>query len=418
MINGVKQKMKYPANVREFCLQLSYISPRAYEFVRGTFNKNLPAKCTIRAWYANSDFSSPPGVNYKVLKCLEVKVAEKKAMGSELICSLSVDEMSIRQLVQWCGSQKTLLGYPTYGDIDITNNLECAKQAIVFMLCGVNERFQLPFAYHFVSSIDGEQRAALLENIYDAVSKTGIILLNVTTDGLFANDKMYAMLGASLDPESSDYQPFITFKDGHKAFVIKDPPHMLKLIRNTIGSKKHLIDGDGNDIKWSTWEKLVELGRSNNLGMTHKLNRKHIEYGRNIMNVAIAVQTLSASFARSVQILMNAKIPGFEKVDGEIRFANTFNDLFDIFNTKSDKSNNSNVLKRALCPQNREQIFTFFESTIEYIKNLKYVEADSGEIKPILGSRNQAGFRGMKQLQLYKKTHIIIGSSSFCRIYQ
>lgn len=208
---------------------------------------------------------------------------------------------------------------------------------------------------------------------------------------------MYVELGANLNPEENDHKPFVEFKDGHKLFVIKDAPHMLKLVRNTIGSKKHLMDGAGNDIKWSTWEKLVEFGKSNNFGLTHKLNRTHIQWGRNIMNVALAVQTLSASFARSIEILMNAKIPGFEKVDGEIRFAKTFNDLFDIFNTKSDKSDNPNVLKRALCPQNREQIFKFFDDTIEYIKNLKLVDADSGEIKPILGSRNQAGFRGMNK---------------------
>lgn len=392
-----EKKMKYPANVCEFCLQLSYISQRAYEFVRGTFNNNLPAKCTIRAWYANSDFSSSPGVNHKALESLEMKVAEKKVMGEELICSLCVDEMSIRQHVQWCGSQKILLGYPTYGDNDTTNDLKCAKQAIVFMLCGVNERFQLPFAYHFASSIDGKQRAKLLEDIYVEISKTGIILLNITSDGLYANDRMYVELGANLNPEENDHKPFVEFKDGHKPFVIKDAPHMLKLVRNTIGSKKHLMDGAGNDIKWSTWEKLVEFGKSNNFGLTHKLNRTHIQWGRNIMNVALAVQTLSASFARSIEILMNAKIPGFEKVDGEIRFAKTFNDLFDIFNTKSDKSDNPNVLKRALCPQNREQIFKFFDDTIEYIKNLKLVDADSGEIKPILGSRNQAGFRGMNK---------------------
>lgn len=395
MVNGVQKGTKYSANARAFCLQLSYISPRAYDLVRTTFQNNLPARSTMRSWYANCDFSSPPGINHKALKSLEVKVAAKKVSGCQLVCSLCVDEMAIRKHIQWNGSTKTLLGYPSYGGKHCTNDKECAKQAIVFLLCGINERFQLPFAYHFVSSIDGVQRAKLLEEVYEKVSETGVILLNVTSDGLYANDKMCAELGANMDFNSNVYKPSITFGDGHELFVIKDVPHMLKLIRNTIGGKKHLMDGNGNDIRWSTWVKLVEFGKSNNYGLTHKLNRTHIDWPKHIMNVAIAVQTLSASFANSVKVLMDAKTPGFENVHGEIRFANTFNDLFDIFNTKADREDITNVFKRALNPTNRDQIFRFFEESKHYIQGLKFFDSERGEMRAVLGSKVQAGFRGI-----------------------
>lgn len=173
--------------------------------MRSTFNSNLPDKFTICAWYANSDCSSAPGINVHTLKNLELKATEKKSAGGELVCSLSVDEMAIRRQIQWCGSQKLMLGYPTYMNDSSSENLIGAKQAITFLLCGINERFQLPFAYHFVSSMNGAQRADLLKEICTAITGTGTILLNVTSDGLAANDTMCVNLGANFQHTRKKY---------------------------------------------------------------------------------------------------------------------------------------------------------------------------------------------------------------------
>lgn len=396
LINGIPSGVKYPANIREFCLQLSYISQRAYEFLRISFNKNLPDKSTIRAWYANSDFSSPPGVNEKALQSLEIKIAEKTAIGSELICSISVDEMSIRKHIQWCNSNKKMLGFATYGG-NSSDKQQYAKQAIVFMLCGVNARFQLPFAYHFVSSINGTQRADLLKEVYSALKHTGIVAQNITSDGLPANDSMCVTLGANFNFNSVSYKPFVEFEDGHRMFVMKDAPHMIKLVRNAIASKKHFSDAEGNDISWEIFVRLVEIGKSNEFNMAHKMNRKHIEWERRIMKVIYAVQTLSASSARCIEYLMQKEVPGFQTAAGVVKFARIFNDLFDIFNTKSDSNDNSNVLKKALCCRNCDQIFSFFEEATDYIKGLRFKD-EKGQVRSVIESKIQTGFRGTKAI--------------------
>lgn len=192
LVNGVKHGAKYQPHVREFCLQITYSSQRAYKYIRTVFGDNLPDSSTIRAWYANSDFSSPPGINAKALECLLPRVAEMESMGSKLVCSLSVDEMSIRRNIQWNNNSKIMMGIPTYGNkLDVNNDkLQFAKQAIVFMLCGVNARFQLPIAYHFVTSLNGKQRGELLEAVYKEISKIGIHVLNVVSDGYSANESI------------------------------------------------------------------------------------------------------------------------------------------------------------------------------------------------------------------------------------
>lgn len=168
---------------------------------------------------------------------------------------------------------------------------------------------------------------------------------------------------------------------------------MLKLIRNALASKKCLIDADGNSIKWDSFEKLVEFGKTNMFDITHKLNQKHMQWNRRIMKVDIAAQTLSNTTANAFEYLMNARIPGFENVTGEIKFIKCFNNLFDIFNTKNGLEN-ENLLKNALCPQNQRVVFSLFEEYIPYIKGLKFIDEKDGKEKKIISSKIQTGFRG------------------------
>lgn len=68
---------------------MHYHSPRAYEFVRETFNKNLPHAATIRSWYANSDLNTVPNViNKQCLSILQRKSAEMAEKCEKLVCGV------------------------------------------------------------------------------------------------------------------------------------------------------------------------------------------------------------------------------------------------------------------------------------------------------------------------------------------
>lgn len=397
----MKSNHKYPPSVREFALKMDYASPRAYEILRDTFDGNLPGKTTIRKWYANSHMDAQPGVNKNMLQLIEKKVAEQKAKGSEFVCSLAVDEMSIRQHAQWCNEKKCIIGYPTYGQ-SCSAKKDLAKQAIVFMLTGVNERFQLAIAYHFVVSLNGEERGQLLETVLNEVVKTEARIICVTSDGLPANTSMYEYLGANLKLESDEFQPFMNV-GGQKIYVIRDPPHMHKLVRNALASKMVLFDGDNGEIKWSYIVKLVEYGKSKGLNLTHKLNTKHLQWERHIMMVVIAVETLSASTAGCMELLMKHGEAGFQQVEPTIRFILIFDKLFDIFNTKKNNEQRNNIFKTALSSLNSAEILSSFQEAEKYIERLSYSEDDI-ERKLIIHSKIKTGFIGyisnMKALML------------------
>lgn len=52
-----KTTKKYSEAVRVFCLTVHFYSPKAYEYIRSIFKKNLSSTRTIRMWYSSIDGS-------------------------------------------------------------------------------------------------------------------------------------------------------------------------------------------------------------------------------------------------------------------------------------------------------------------------------------------------------------------------
>lgn len=103
---------------------------------------------------------------------------------------------------------------------------------------------------------------------------------------------------------------------------------MLKLVRNTIGNLGVILSGSNKKIEWAYFEDLLQFGRTRGFELSHKMNKKHIEFRKNIMKVELAVQTLSLSTAKSMLFLKNLGSEEFEDVSPTANFAQTFNNLF------------------------------------------------------------------------------------------
>lgn len=390
LVNGVRPREKYPATVRQFALTLSYFSPRAYEFVRHIFSNNLPNKSTIRAWYANSDLESHPGINATSIKVLKRMVENKKSTGENLFISICFDEMSIRQHFQWCHSSKIMLGMTTFGDQIVAEDGNLAKQVIAFMVNGVNHHIRIPVAFHFITSLNGNQRMVLLKQVVDELIGIGANILNIVFDGYRANATMASRLGANLDVNSRNFRPYFYAPNGQRIFIMYDNCHMVKLVRNNIALKQILFDDKNGKIEWSYFENLVGIGKTEGFQSTHKMNRKHMDFRRNKIKVDLAVLTLSRSTAASMEYLLDQGHDKFKDAFATIKFARTFNDLFDTFNTKS--CGKENIFQNALNSNNANEIFSFFEEAKLYIKGLKF--EDESRMINVTKSRVKTGFNG------------------------
>lgn len=158
-----------------FVFTLVYLSPRAFKYIRQKFNNNLPHPATIRKWFLNSSSNGEPGICGTSLAVVKNLVAEKKAKGEELFCTLAYDEMSIRRHVQWLNSQKKFSGFITFGNIssEQSEHLPVASQVLVFMLNGINFKFNLPIAFYFINTLDGMEKVVLLSAILKQICETG-----------------------------------------------------------------------------------------------------------------------------------------------------------------------------------------------------------------------------------------------------
>lgn len=415
LMNGVKPGEKYSEEVRKFCLTLTYHSPMAYEVVRKKFDNNLPHQRTIRAWFAKSDLDGEPGLSARTLKRLKSCIEDMD--GEPLLCTIVFDEMYIREQILWDDNKMNYVGFISYGSYGKesqrnqgekdkkkkgttkpNDNIPFAKKALNFMLTGINRNFQFPLAYHLVRDLKADELKALVSEYIIKVSECGIKIAQLSFDGDPKNIAICKLFGANLDALDANFKPYIENPfDKSIIFLTLDPSHMEKLMRNLLGNHQVLFTGSGKRIEWKYFVDLEKLSKGGSM-LTHKLNKKHIEFKQNKMNVRLACETFSQSTADSMRLLKNENHPKFLNCEHTIEFTDMMDKLFNVLNSKTKR--HENIFKRALSSQNKDFIFDFAEKTIEYLKSLKKIvikKVNGGDVKrrmPVLKTINKTPVLG------------------------
>lgn len=277
--HGIKGGEKYPKKVRHFCLGLSYHSPRTYDYVRKQFHNHLPHRKTISSWFLNSDLRSDPGIQDSQIEKLKKIAADYQAKHQrKLMCCLMFDEIHLRQQICWSFQQMRYAGYTNISEISIENPEKkldnVAKQAIVFLLNGIDINFEFPDAYYFINEMTAKDRKNLLAEVIAMVSRCGIKITNLTFDGLAGNIPACEMLGANLNVRHKEFKPYIVDPiTNENIYIISDPCHMEKLVRNRWDKCKLFIDKKGNKIEWRFIEELYKYSHENDL-RTHKISTR------------------------------------------------------------------------------------------------------------------------------------------------
>lgn len=361
---------------------MHYHSPRAFKYLREKFDKNLPHPTTLRKWFANSNICGEPGMLKDAMITLKTLGEQMKKDSKEIIISLCMDETAMKCNVQWLHEQKKFAGFVT--EKRENGEFPISKNVLVFMATVLGPNVSIPIAYYCVSSLNGSERADLLTRVLKELNDIGVIVMNITFDGLPANFTMCEFLGASFNQHN--FKPYIISPaDARKIFILLDACHMLKLIRSTIGDFGVIHDTTRGKIEWKYFERLISYREKNNF-VTHRLNKHHILYKKNRMNVKLAVQVFSKAVTSTMIYLRNTGDKHFKNCSSTVHFAETMGKLFDIFNAKGIKSNEP--FKSAINPENAQRIFEFFDTTIQYLMTLK--------LKDVLciKSRRHTGFVG------------------------
>ena len=97
----------------------------------------------------------------------------KKDAGKNVICSLMIDEMAIKKHASRDG--KKYPGYVDLGnDVEDDDSAPLAKDALVFMVVGINESWKVPVGYFFIDGLSGKERANLIKICLKELHDVGI----------------------------------------------------------------------------------------------------------------------------------------------------------------------------------------------------------------------------------------------------
>lgn len=238
-VGGIGHVNTYSPELRSFALTLHFYSPHAYRYVRKMFDTCLPHPRTISRWFQTID--GTPGFTTEALNALKMRVDS----GRNLVCSLMMDEIAIRQQVEWDG--KRYQGYIDMGTGLDDDGMPLAKEALTFMVVAINDSFKLPVGYFLIAGLGAIERANLVKQCLCKLHDVGIKIVSLTFDGCSANLSMMKFLGCNLDVSSSNFKTYFNHPSSNESvFVFLDACHMLKLVRNTLGDKKSIVDSDGN----------------------------------------------------------------------------------------------------------------------------------------------------------------------------
>lgn len=396
-LNGIRRRagrsQQYSENIRKFSLRQQYYSNAAYQSLRHFFNKNLPSRRTMQMWLSSIDGS--PGISESALAIIREKAVSYQAEKQHQMCvALISDEMSIRKHISFDPDKKSFSGFSTVSNSSkqfITSQNESDMQAKIakdaLVLLAVGPDFKVPIAYHLLNGLDAIDRAALTLETIRKVEETGCRVITLTSDGLNANMAVAELLGAKFDEDKPYF--FSPIDAQRKIYIILDPPHMLKLVREYFCES--MIYHQDRLADWNLIRKLVERQSSDNFNLCNKLTRHHIRWDQNPMNVKLATQTISKSVADTLEQLSNDGYEEFKDCQGTVDFLRYFNDAFDILNFAGHKQADGRF-KEPVCAATAERIFEFSGRFQQFLVQLELQQKTKRV--PLLGSGKKTGFFG------------------------
>lgn len=395
LCKGVNHRESYPKSMRTFCLTVHYLSPRAYNYLRKKFGNHLPHPQTIRQWYRNSNLDASSGIGKYALESLKLKAEEIKSKhNNQLLISLVFDEMSIQRNLSYCRATNKFIGVIDKGAEDLNEEFTLANYVIVFMAVGINHHFQQQVAFYFIRTLVAKERAELVSDVITEITKCGVKVVNITFDGNSANAPMCELLGANFKSKTGDYKThFPNPHDKSDIYVLYDFSHAEKCVRNTLGNYKCLWHNN-EKIEWKYFVDLVTYSKEKPLGLSHKLNKRHLQFADRAMHVRTAVETLSQSTADAMEHCQKQGLPEFKNATKTIEFVRMFNTLWDIMNSQRILSGEVNKLKSAINLQNQGDVFTFLLKAKEYLLSLQVESQSTGKKTLIVRSRVKTGFKG------------------------
>ena len=323
LINRKRHGFRWKDDDKAFALSLYHASPKACRILKQLFL--LPSVNTLRK--IMQKIRVYPGFNRVILKALQTKILSMPP-HSEL-CSITFDEMALKEAVEYNKEKDEVEGLEDFGSNGRTKYV--VNHATVFMARGLISPWKQAVGYALSSGpIKYSDLHSLLLECIESLQNSGLNVKVVIADQGSNNRKMFeACCNVSAE------NPFF-FVNGKKVFVIYDPPHLLKNVRNNLRRNGFLVNG--KEVSWAHVKDFYYLDKRNQIRVAPKLTDKHIELPPfAALRVKYAAQVLSHSVASGLALLAASGIFS-EDVLSTAHFLENFDQLFNAFNSGNLRS--------------------------------------------------------------------------------
>lgn len=341
-----------PSSLRSFIATIHFLSPLAYQYIISVFKYHLPEVIPFDNWCES--INGLPGFTSEVFKAIMIGKAQQKT----IFCSLIIDEIQIKRSTEWHGNGMLpgLCGYINLGNSLMTDSCIEAKEALVFMLVGINVTWKTPIAYFLCSSLTGAQKYILANECIKKVEHCGIKIVSITFDGSPSNTSMATQLGCNLNLNVTS-STGLPVKNRSKAFY--DPSNMLHLIRMTFFEEKILPCSNGNEINWQYIKYFYEIGYR---------NRKE-DFFKDEFKLKLATDHLSTSVADGLAFYRTKlRIPEFQGSEETETFIRTINNCFDILNSRTQCGP---MFKKPISWKNIRETSDYIRKSVDFLKSIQ-----------------------------------------------
>ena len=215
------------------------------------------------------------------------------------LCVLTFDEISIKEGLAYQPDTDEVEGFENLGSVGRTKFV--ANHALVFMLRGISANWKQPLGYFLCSgTIKASVQRSLLFECLDKVKEAGLDVCVLICDQGANNQSMFNNLKITVDNHFIMHQ-------SKKIYVMYDPPHLIKSVRNNLKNAGFLVEGD--EILWEHIEAFYALDSQLPIRMAPKLTKKHVELKAfTAMRVKLATQILSHSVAAGIATMCHLNI--------------------------------------------------------------------------------------------------------------
>lgn len=309
LLHEKKSKVKWSIEDIASAIALRSLSPKAYRYLRKN-NFPLPGLSTLKEWASRLDLSV--GVLKDILTLMKNKASDMEFPAK--ICVLCFDEIHISRKVEIEKKKEQVYGPH--------------KKVQVGIVRGLFRKWKQVIYYNF----DTPLTETILINVISQLYEVGFIVVAFICDLDSTNNKLINNLNVGIKANQNCYfshpgNPL------YKVFVINDPPHLLKLIRNHF--LDHGFSVDGKVINQDCVKEAVALNEKRDLKVVFKIRKEHLEVrGIKRQKVLPAAQLFSKTTARGILWCGQQQFLQSTNYAETAEFMEIIDAWFDIFNSK------------------------------------------------------------------------------------